>query len=96
MLITQAKHIWPDAITPNLWPYAVRVANKVRNLTTNSRNSLISSETFGKTIRIEEILHLHMFGGPAYVLSPKLQAGKRIDDWSQRYRVGRKLITPYF
>jgi len=34
-MLIHAHHRWPSAITPNLWPYALRMANKTINVMPN-------------------------------------------------------------
>ncbi len=35
MMLIHAQHRWPNAITPNLWLYALRMANNAINVTPN-------------------------------------------------------------
>ncbi len=35
MMLIHAHHRWPNAITPNLWPYALRMASNTINVTPN-------------------------------------------------------------
>ena len=65
ILIMQACHKWPEAISPQLWPYAVRVANETRNYTPCTTSGMIPIAAFSGTDEIPKISHLHTFGCPA-------------------------------
>jgi len=83
VLIMHMTNKWPEVITPHLWPYAIRLANKVRNHSPSSRNGLIPLAAFARTCKIPDSIHLHTFGCPAYILMPELQAKRKLDKWSQ-------------
>ena len=66
----------------------------MRNHTPTSHNRLIPITTFANTIKVCDIMHMHTFGCPAYVLSSELQAKKKIDKWDLRCRLGIYLGPP--
>ena len=79
VLIMQACHKWPEAISSHLWPYAIRVANESRNYSPCMTNGMIPIAAFSGTNNVPKIEHLHTFGCPAYVLVNKLQSKRKID-----------------
>jgi hypothetical protein len=79
---------WPSAVTINLWPYALRLANKIHNLTPSLALGHTPLESFlGAPVR-PQILSFHPPFCPAYVLHSGLQGGgKRPNKWVRRSRV---------
>lgn len=90
MLIHATKR-WPKAITANLWPYALRVANDVLNETPNLLTGKIPLQEFSKSQVNTNKKHWHTFGCPVYILDNDLQSGKKIDKWSDRSKIGINL-----
>ena len=84
-MLTHANKRWPTTITNNLWPYALRMANKVMNNTPSlqdkKRRSLL--QIFADTKVAINPKHWHPFGCPVYVLDSKLQNGSPFNKWSQ-------------
>ena len=88
-MLIHANHRWPEAITPNLWPYALRMANDVLNSTPMSRVGDSPLNAFaGSKVAINP-RHFHTFGCPAYVLDDHLQAQHKIRRWDSRTRTVR-------
>jgi Reverse transcriptase (RNA-dependent DNA polymerase) len=89
-MLIHAKHRWPTAITANLWPYAVRMANDVLNLTPSSKfpDGRIPLSSFSKTNVTTNPIHWQPFGCPVYVLSASKQTNGIQNKWSERSRVG--------
>jgi hypothetical protein len=87
MLIHATKR-WPNAIDAHLWPYAIRMANDVINETPDLKRGDVPIKRFAQTDIEMNPTHWYHFGSPVYVLNAKLQAGKKIDKWSDRARVG--------
>ena len=90
MLIHASKR-WPDAVTANLWPYAVRMANDVMNespsLVDKAHRSPIQLASGSEVIPNSK--HWKPFGCPVYVLANSLQSGSSIHHkWKERARVG--------
>ena len=101
--LLHAAHRWPQAISPALWPAALKHY-------VNTRNSLPSDfipavKTGRKTTRSAQfhgsplsklsgttvepnLRDLHPFGSPVYVLADKLQAVQSHNKWADRSRVG--------
>jgi len=90
-MILYAAHKWPDAITPHLWPYALKMANKIRNITPRMQDGQVPLAVFARSNQVHQLDHLHPFGCPVYVLDTRLQQNKKIDKWQQRSRIGAYL-----
>ena len=43
-MMIHANRRWPEAISPNLWPYAVRMANEVINITPSLQDTMKRSQ----------------------------------------------------
>jgi Reverse transcriptase (RNA-dependent DNA polymerase) len=89
-MLIHAKHRWPSAITANLWPYAIRMANDVLNATPSSKfpDGRIPSSSFSKSNVVTNPIHWHPFGCPVYVLSGAKQTTGIQHKWSERAKVG--------
>ena len=93
-MILHAQQRWPLAVTANLWPYAVRMANDVANFAPGAQSGVSPIEEFSQVAVAPRVRHSHAFGSPVYVLDSTLQtAGKRIQKWKQRARIGLYLGT---
>ena len=88
-MIVHAKHRWPaNAITSNLWPYAIRLANESSRCVPikDGKNSM---QLFtGHDFQISTHQHLHPFGCPMYVLKDEPATGKKGSKWGERARCG--------
>ena len=89
-MLIHAKSRWPDAITSNLWPYAIRLANDVFNATpeTGRITNQSPNELFYNTEIRPNLKYFQPFGCPAYVLDNRMQAGQKLPKWDLRARVG--------
>jgi Reverse transcriptase (RNA-dependent DNA polymerase)/GAG-pre-integrase domain len=88
-MLLHAAHRWPAAITANLWPYAVRMANDLINSSPQVATGQSPMERFTQVDVAPRVRHSHTFGCPVYVLDAQLQtAGGQIDKWKERSRVG--------
>ena len=89
MLIHSSRR-WPNNVTTNLWPYAMRMANEVMNATPSLKDKghRTPQQIFSNTTVNINIKHWKPFGCPAYVLNSALQAGQPHHKWKQRSRVG--------
>ena len=88
--LIHANRRWPNAITSNLWPYALRHANDCVNNTPNlqSASKLTPHQLFTATTVIINKMHWKPFGCPVFVLDKQLQSGRPYQKWRQRARVG--------
>ena len=88
-MLLHAQDKWPGAITSNLWPYAIRMANDLNNNTPLIRdndddNRSPYQRVSGSTVDIN-VSHWHTFGAPVYPLLAHLQQEPRIHDkWATR------------
>jgi hypothetical protein len=89
-MILHARQRWPSAITTNLWPYALRMANEVSNITPIliGRDHVSPLELFSQVEVRPQVKFAHTFGSPVYVLDEKLQAGQSKPKWEHRARIG--------
>ena len=89
-MLIHANKRWPEAITPNLWPYAMRMANDSLNDTPNMQDSdrRTAAQMFSSTIVQHNTKHQKTFGCPTYVLDSKLQSGNIFHKWNSRSKVG--------
>ncbi len=90
-MLIHANHRWPKAVTANLWPYAIRMANDVLCETPNMQHPqrLTPQQVFSNTNVNPNPKHWKPFACPVYVLDNSLQSGKGIyHKWKQRSRVG--------
>ena len=76
-MLLHAEDKWLGAITSNLWPYAIRVANDLNNNTPSLRDDDDDTRSpyqrvSGSTVDIN-ITHWHAFGAPVYPLLAHLQ-----------------------
>ena len=94
-MMIYANKRWPEAITTNLWPYAIWMANDSINATPWIKNDgkLPPIQVFAKTAVSENPKHWYHFGCPVYVLDSHLQQGRRPPGgkWEERARIGAYL-----
>ena len=89
-MLIHANKKWSVAITPNLWPYAMRMANDSLNDTPNMQDlhKRSSEQIFSSTMVQHNVKHQKTFGCPTYVLDSKLQNGNIFHKWNSRSKVG--------
>jgi hypothetical protein len=89
-MLVHAKRRWPTAITANLWPYTFRHANNARNhlpQSTDGKGRSPLQLISGSNVDLNPKQWMP-FGCPTYTLNPNLQAGKPLNKWGERSRVG--------
>ena len=87
-MLIHAQKRWSTAITTNLWPYALRMANNLHNETPSLKYRQSPLERFTGTQVSPNPRHWHHFGAPAYVLASDVASGKHYPKWTDRARVG--------
>jgi hypothetical protein len=75
---------WPDAISEDLWPFALKLAVDIHN-STPGISGLSPDEIFsGNKSTKSKFKDFHSFGCPVFVLEASLQGGHRIPKWKPR------------
>lgn len=88
-VLLDAKSRWPRAISTALWPYALRYVNDVYNISPHQKgDGQTPLELFTDVQVAPNLKDYHPFGCPVYCLHNKLQAGKNINKWLPRARLG--------
>jgi len=90
-MLLHARQRWPEAVTANLWPFAIRYANDMFNAAPSlakDKEGVSPIELFAQTQVAPRFKHSHTFGSPVYVLDAALQQGQRIGKWNERARIG--------
>jgi hypothetical protein len=89
-MVIHANKRWPNSVTVNLWPYALRTANKALNNTPSlqDKDRRSQMEIFTKSKIVCNPKHWKPFGCPVYVLGNALQARSPFHKWKQQSRVG--------
>lgn len=87
-MLLHAKQRWPNAVTSNLWPYAMRMANEESKFSPGILDGISPLEKFGQVAVSPRVKHSHTFGSPVYVLDRQLPEGKSLPKWDQKSRVG--------
>ena len=87
-MLLHAESKWPDVISSNLWPYALREANETLNATPSKVTGQVANQMFSRTDTPTVLRHFHPFGCPTYVLNDSLAAGQSIPKWHKRARLG--------
>jgi hypothetical protein len=86
--LLHAKARWPAAVTTNLWPYALRNTQHMRNSLPDSKDGTCPFERFSGVEVAPNLKSNHTFGCPVYALNSRLASGKTIPKWNPRARVG--------
>ena len=90
-MLIHANRRWRTAITANLWPYALRMANESIILCPSLQDKQGRSpiQIFSSTEVSINPKHFYHFGCPEYVLDAGLQSSSGIHSkWGERSRVG--------
>jgi hypothetical protein len=91
IMLVHAHRRWPAAITANLWPYAIRMANNAINMTPNLKFKDFRTplETFSNSRVTTNPKHWYHFGCPVYTLNAPLQMSGGIHHkWKEQARLG--------
>jgi hypothetical protein len=75
---------WPQAVSIEMWPFAVKLAVDIHNATPGP-SGLSPEEIFSRQkARQDRLADFHTFGCPVFVLEPRLQQGLKIPKWQPR------------
>jgi hypothetical protein len=87
--LLHAIHHWPEGVSKNLWPFALKhacnIRNRVRSVLGKTPEEILSGVSSSFT---SDISQYHPFGCPAFVLDARLQGSLKIPRWEPRSRVG--------
>jgi hypothetical protein len=89
-MLIHANSRWPESVTTNLWPYAIRMANEAINNTPNFKDEARKApvEIFANSNVTANPKHWKPFGCPVFVLDNQLQSGKPFHKWQKRSKIG--------
>jgi hypothetical protein len=82
------KARWPSTVTTNIWPYALRNTQHMRNSLPDSKDGTCLFKIFSGVEVAHNLKSNHTCGCPVYALSSKLASGKTVPKWNSRARVG--------
>jgi hypothetical protein len=85
--LIHANKLLPDAISVELWPYALRHANDCFNMSPFPNEQGKPLEKFSWSKIRPDFKQIHSFGCPAYALDGRIQSGKKANKWEVRARV---------
>ena len=77
---------WPDIITQDLWPFALKLAVDVHN-NTPGPSGLTPTEIFCGAKDRNRLADFHPFGCPVFVLEASLRQGHKLPKWQPRSRM---------
>ena len=81
---------WPDQYDKELWPMALSHSVYLHNHLPNQVTGLAPIELYTRTKSDHaQLVSLHPWGCPCYVLDPKLRNGEKIPKWEPRSQVGQ-------
>jgi hypothetical protein len=86
--LLHAKARWPAAVTTNMWPYALRNTQHMRNSLPGSKDGTCTFERFSGVEVAPNLKSNHTVGCPVYALNSRLASGKTIPKWNPRARGG--------
>ena len=94
-MLLHAKSRWSEAVSINLWPYALRNANDKICMIPDSLDGTSKYERFVNADISMKIKTHHTIFCPVFALNNSLQAGNKISKWLPRARLGINLgISP--
>jgi hypothetical protein len=77
-MLLHAMRLWPDIITEDLWPFALKLAVDIHN-STPGPSGLSPDEIFsGQKSTKNRLADFHTFGCPVFVLEASLQDGHKL------------------
>eukprot|EP00978_Attheya_sp_CCMP212_P037948 scaffold183254_cov63-Attheya_sp.AAC.2 len=89
--LLHAKSRWPEAITLNLWPYALRDASEVMNIIPDNEDGSSKIERFTNVAVAPNLKYRHALFAPTFVLHSRLANNQHYPKWEPRSRLGINL-----
>ena len=92
-MLIHANARWKDSLTPNLCPYAIRIANDAISKTPSFQDQTkrTSIDLFAETKVSSNPNYWKSFGSPVYVLENELQGKRLLHKWKHRSKPGNYL-----
>jgi hypothetical protein len=87
-MMLHASARWPQAMSPHLWPYALRMANDIKNVSPTRKDGKSAVNVFLGADDKSHLRHFCPMGCPVYVLHNSLQVRQQISKCHKRARVG--------
>jgi hypothetical protein len=88
-MLAHGIHLWPEAVTKSLWPYANKAACQTRNRFKLNDELLSQEEKISGVSINQNIKNEHTLFCPVFVLNTKLQSGVGgIPKWNLRANTG--------
>ena len=91
VMLIHAIHQWNEAVTPQLWPYAIRMANKIINITPRSRDGKVPLSLFANSNNLPWVGQSSPFRMPSIRSGKRVTTREKMDKWGNRSRVGMYL-----
>jgi transposase InsO family protein len=83
-LLLHAMSKWPDTITEDFWPFALRYMVMFHNSSIRRNKTLSPFELFTGQQPTWSLSDFRVFGSPAYILHKRLQDGDHFGKWQAR------------
>jgi hypothetical protein len=83
-MMLHAKSRWPKEVSIHLWPYALRSANQLRQVTPDKEDRTSPLERFSGAEVAANLKDCHTPLYPVYALNSSLASGKSIPKWDNR------------
>jgi hypothetical protein len=90
-MLLHAKSRWPKVVSIHLWPYALRSANQLRQVTSDKKDGTSPLERFSGAEVASNLKYCHKPLFPVYALNGALASGNTIPKWDNRCRLGINL-----
>ena len=92
IMLLHAISRWSEAVSVQLWPYALRTANDQMNMIPMDVNGTTRIEMFSNVKVSTRMKDFHTWGCPIFALHNKLQGNSgKVSKWNSRARLGINL-----
>jgi hypothetical protein len=86
-MLLHAKSRWPKVVSVHLWPYALRSANQLRQVTPDKKDGTSPLERFSGAELAANLKDCHTPLCPVYALDSSLANGNSIPKWDNICRL---------